>query len=74
MKISSLKGVTVIRILNCEVEWNGNGIHMCNVMYQFNFCCLEGMFSKPEISLVVRLQEITGKVCKWQGDAVGFMV
>jgi len=41
--------------------------------YQFNFCCLEGMFSKPEISVLVRLKEITGKVCKCKGDVVGFM-
>jgi len=41
--------------------------------YQFNFCCLEGILSKPEISLAVRLQEITGKVCKWKGGAVGFV-
>jgi len=32
LKISSLEGVTVIGILKCEVEWNGNGIHMYNVM------------------------------------------
>jgi hypothetical protein len=31
------------------------------------------MFSKPEIFLLVRLKEITGKVCKCKGDAVGFM-
>jgi len=58
------------------VKWNGMGMVFTCVMlceYQFNFCCLEGMFLKPEISLLVRLQEVTGKVCKWKNVAVGFM-
>jgi hypothetical protein len=41
--------------------------------YWFNFHCHEGRFLKLEISLLVRRWEITQKVCKWKGDAVGFM-